>query len=306
MTSPVSKCGRLHVGPGATTGLLQNLISIGQIHGSTVAGLQIGTAATNQGNLRNNIWTIGSIQTFSGIGIQSYGSYNEYTVGSIDGTQGALATGISIASGAVRENFHYGSIGTATSAFISDAGTCSAWDGAEGTQIALPGSTSGCVKIVPAAAAGTWTDTVPTTAGTALQFRQTNGSGVESWASTRQSIVVSSGTGTQAQNTTAYTLVGTNGTETNVQALCPISGTFRNLYVLTSAPASGQTVTATWRVANTNTSLTCTITGTGTTCNDTSHTATCTAGQAYDLQTVTSATTGSITSIAAGVEFDNP
>lgn len=48
--------------------------------------------------------------------------------------------------------------------------------------LGLAGSTSGMVSLQPAAAAGTWTLTLPTSAGTSGQFLQTNGSGVTSWA----------------------------------------------------------------------------------------------------------------------------
>lgn len=49
-------------------------------------------------------------------------------------------------------------------------------------SLALSGNTSGTVTIQPAAAAGTWTFTLPTTAGSANLFLQTNGSGVTTWA----------------------------------------------------------------------------------------------------------------------------
>jgi hypothetical protein len=106
------------------------------------------------------------------------------------------------------------------------------------------------------------------------------------------------------QNATSFVGVIASGTELNVQFLCPYSGNFRNLFIQSSAPASGQTIASTWRVNGADTGLTCTITGTGTTCNDQTHTTSCTAGQTYDLKVVTSATTGSIAAFAGGVEFD--
>lgn len=48
--------------------------------------------------------------------------------------------------------------------------------------LGLSGNTSGVVTVSPAAAAGTWTFTLPTSGGSNLQFLQTNGSGVTSWA----------------------------------------------------------------------------------------------------------------------------
>ncbi len=48
--------------------------------------------------------------------------------------------------------------------------------------LGLAGNTSGTVTLSPAAAAGTWTLTLPTSGGSANQFLQTNGSGVATWA----------------------------------------------------------------------------------------------------------------------------
>jgi len=146
------------------------------------------------------------------------------------------------------------------------------------------------------------------TGGTNLQFLQTNGSGTGSWASTRQIIPMSSAATALPQNTTAYILIGLATTEAAIQGLCPFGGTFKNLYLVSTAPATGQTLTATWRINNATPSnqITCTITGPATTCNDTTHTSACTAGQSYDLLVVSSASTGSITTIGGGIEFDNP
>lgn len=49
-------------------------------------------------------------------------------------------------------------------------------------NLLLNGSTSGTVTVTTAAAAGTWTMTLPTGAGSSGQVLQTNGSGVTSWA----------------------------------------------------------------------------------------------------------------------------
>lgn len=49
-------------------------------------------------------------------------------------------------------------------------------------SLGLSGDTSGTVTISPAAAAGTWTLTLPTTGGSNGYFLQTNGSGVTTWA----------------------------------------------------------------------------------------------------------------------------
>lgn len=79
------------------------------------------------------------------------------------------------------------------------------------------GSTSGGVTVQTAAAAGTWTLTLPTTAGTNLYFLQTNGSGVTTWAA-------ASGTGDILSNgsvnfTATETWTTGSGTSTQVSVV---------------------------------------------------------------------------------------
>jgi hypothetical protein len=87
--------------------------------------------------------------------------------------------------------------------------------------VSLAGSTSGTVTIQTAAAAGTWTMTLPTTAGSSGQVLQTNGSGVTSW------VTVSAGSG--------VTTIGTLDSQTKSADGAVISGV--NL-VLQAADAS--------------------------------------------------------------------
>lgn len=54
-------------------------------------------------------------------------------------------------------------------------------------DLAFQGSSSGLVSIMPAAAAGTWTMTLPTTDGNSGEFLQTDGNGVTSWAAASSS-----------------------------------------------------------------------------------------------------------------------
>lgn len=84
----------------------------------------------------------------------------------------------------------------------------------------LSGVTSGVVTMATAAAAGTWTFTVPTSGGTNLQFLQTDGNGTTVWASPSGSGTVNSGTAGQlayyATSTTAVSTLGSLGTTTTV------------------------------------------------------------------------------------------
>ena len=77
----------------------------------------------------------------------------------------------------------------------------------------LVGSTSGTVTIQGAANAGTWTMTVPTTAGTSGYVLQTDGSGVTSWAAlTGGGNVSNSGTPTAGQIATWVNSTTVQGT----------------------------------------------------------------------------------------------
>jgi hypothetical protein len=99
---------------------------------------------------------------------------------------------------------------------------------------------------------------------------------------------------------------GISVTENAVNCLEPLAGTFKNLYASVNPPPGGaQTDTFRLRVNGADTSVTCTISASATTCNDTTHTATITAGQAWSIKVVTSATANAINPTVA-IEFDNP
>ena len=82
-----------------------------------------------------------------------------------------------------------------------------------------------------------------------------------------------------------------SATESQVQQPQPVAATINNLYVTLQAdPGNTNTVKITGRVAGSSSSLTCTITGNGSTatsCNDTTHSMSVTAGQLIDWQIVT-------------------
>lgn len=78
-------------------------------------------------------------------------------------------------------------------------------------SLSINGSSSGTVTITPAAAAGTWTMTLPTTAGTSGYLLSTDGSGVASWvARGAGGRVITSGTTDTA--TTADSVIFWNNT----------------------------------------------------------------------------------------------
>lgn len=108
---------------------------------------------------------------------------------------GANATSTQTTKAAKISNIHSGTASTnislQSSAFNGSTNIAAWFDrgsldlgtvGTESGVINWNGSTSGTVKMQPAAAAGTWVMTLPTNDGDADQVLKTNGSGVTSWA----------------------------------------------------------------------------------------------------------------------------
>ena len=91
--------------------------------------------------------------------------------------------------------------------------TLSGTTGINSPTTALAGSVSGVVTLTGAANAGTWTFTMPTTAGTSGYILQTDGSGVTTWvASAGGGNVNSSGTPTAGQIATWVNSTTVQGT----------------------------------------------------------------------------------------------
>lgn len=186
------------------------------------------------------------------------------------------------------------SVGNATTIGANQVSRANEAQGVARSVVGVAGNATANVADIQGATANTFLGV--NAAGTGLAFQ-----------STRQMMPFSSGTVVITQASTFFVAGGfANATETNVQALCPFGGTFKNMNVLSAAPAAGQTLAVTLRVNNADTAMTCTVTGAGTTCTDTTHTATCTTGQTWSIKFVTSATTGSLSFVAGGMEFDNP
>jgi hypothetical protein len=111
------------------------------------------------------------------------------------------------------------------------------------------------------------------------------------------------------QNSTIYTgTSGACGTEVNCALVWPISGTLKNLNVTANqAAGAGQSYTFTLRIAASDKTLTCTISGASPqTCTDSTHTEAITAGQLYSIKTVSSVTATNNAVVQWVMEFDNP
>lgn len=106
---------------------------------------------------------------------------------------------------------------------------------------------------------------------------------------------------TIASNLTRYTpMIGNRSTLcTTVNTACrlvaPMSGTLKRLTIrTTAAPGGSDTAVFTVRQNNADTSLTCTVSGAGTTCNDDSNTVSVTVSDTIELKVVTSATAATL------------
>ena len=103
--------------------------------------------------------------------------------------------------------------------------------GATGS-ITFNGVTSGAVTMTVAAAAGTWTLTLPTTAGSAGQFLQTNGAGVTTWATAGGG--TPGGSSGELQYNNAGAFGGTTGTTYSTGATTTLSVVGQSASQLTS------------------------------------------------------------------------
>lgn len=89
---------------------------------------------------------------------------------------------------------------------------------------------------------------------------------------------------------------GANATEALVSSPVPVAMTIDKLYAsYNTAPVGAQTYIATMRKNGVDTTLTCTVTGAATSCNDTTHSFTVIAGDLVDAKIVASATAATST-----------
>ena len=143
---------------------------------------------------------------------------------------------------------------------------------------------------------------------TKLRLEQCNNNGACNTIST-VSATWGFGASTVAAATTVFLANGSNptiagnATETNVQELAPCTGTMINLYVKIAAAANANTPVFTVSDNAAGTTLTCTIANTATTCNDTTHAPTVTAGDAITLKVANPAAANATGLINAGFAF---
>lgn len=105
-------------------------------------------------------------------------------------------------------------------------------------NVKLDGTTSGTVTVQPAAVAGTWSLTLPTTAGSSGQVLSTDGSGVTSWATVGGQTVVNTTSSYNLSAADAGKLIVYTGTST------------ANVFYAGAALASGLTTGQSIDIAN--------------------------------------------------------
>jgi len=178
-------------------------VGIGNVAPSAL--LTLGTAGTTAGIMSLAGATSGviTIDTLAAAGTWSLtlpatgGTVNQFlqTDGAGNTTWATVAAGVTCGTCTTNYVTKFASASSVSNSLIYDSGTAIGISnaapsalltlGTAGTKlgnISFAGNTSGTVTMQPAAAAGTWTMTLPTTAGSNGQFLQTNGAGVTTWA----------------------------------------------------------------------------------------------------------------------------
>ena len=158
------------------------------------------------------------------------GGNNGYILYNNSGVLGNLAT---TGSGAVVLANSPTLIGNVSVTAPSSGNTLAIGQYVGSAQLSLTGSTSGTVNIKTAAVAGTWSMTLPTTAGTSGYLLQTDGAGVTSWVV--GGLIV--GTSPVTNSTNGYILYNNAGTLGNLAN----TGTGNN--VLATSPTFTSSIT---------------------------------------------------------------
>lgn len=123
--------------------------------------------------------------------------------------------------------------------------------------------------------------------------------------------IANGNSGSVAANTTAWFSNQGNSTSPTQAAILAVGGTLKNMtFTTATAPSTGQSYTATLYTGTygslSASSVTCVIANTATSCTDSTHSVVLTAGQAYNIQLVTSVTAASTGGQGYGLEFDTP
>jgi len=222
----------------------------GTLSGTTLNSAVVSSSLTGVGTITSGVWNGTAIgATYGGTGQTTYATGDILYASATNtlskltaGTNGYVLTlsgGVptwavsggsgTVNSGTIRQLTYYGSTGNAVSgtpnATISNGALTLGVSTSIAGSLVLSGNTSGAVTVKTAAAAGTWSLTLPTTAGTNGYVLSTDGTGVTSWITTSGGggtvtsvaqtftggLISVSGSPITGSGTLALTVAGTSG-----------------------------------------------------------------------------------------------
>lgn len=157
-------------------------LTLGAIAPTTVNGVTITTSTGTFTLASGKTFTVSNTLTFTGTDSSTVACGAGGTVAYVANKLSVFAaTSSSELAGVISDETGTGLLVFGTAPVFASTITIGTAAGTTGAAL-LRGTTSGTVTLTVAAAAGTWTMTLPTTDGDSGQFLQTNGSGVCTWA----------------------------------------------------------------------------------------------------------------------------
>lgn len=190
--------GRQHTLPNVTSDTIALLAASQTLTNKTISGSSNTLSNIGNGSLTNSSLTVSPGTGISGGGLVSLGGTITITnAGVISATGTSNQITVSGSTGAVTFSTPQ-DIATASTPRFSALGLGGTAGGAN--TLKMYGSSSGSIVVQTAAAAGSWTMTLPTSAGTSGYVLTTDGAGVTTWTAAASAGTVT-GTGTSGQCT---------------------------------------------------------------------------------------------------------
>lgn len=181
-SNPVATSTGLYISPQKVTGVGTGygISQLGANDINAFAGKMIFSASSSALNLTGDSSLYVTTSTGIAYPFQETGNLVLQSSGATNSRDIVFATGASPAVRMVVGRAGNVGIGNTNPGELLSLGTAGTTKGV----LSLAGNTSGKIIVQPAAAAGTWTMTLPTSAGTSGYFLTTDGNGITSWAPT--------------------------------------------------------------------------------------------------------------------------